>query len=136
VELVRLISVPIGAALLLAVPLAFAGNRWLVRISNTAIAGQVGLGLAAALLLATLPGTTRRTSSGTPCPDLRSLQGDLLEVAAYASILVGGVALASVVLAAIRRVGSPARVLAGVAVWGVTYPVWAFTLLSALCGVL
>jgi hypothetical protein len=65
-----------------------------------------------------------------------SLQGDLLEVAAYTSILVGGVALASVVLAAIRRVGSPARVLVGVAVWGVTYPVWAFTLLSALCGVL
>lgn len=132
---VYVVGIPLAATVLAAIPLAAVPRDWLVQISNSSITLQIGLVLTSWLLLATLPGKQNsRATFGDTCPDFDNFHGSLLEVVAFSSFAVGGIALASAVFSVHNRLAAPGRVLAGLATSALYLAIWVPLVFASLCG--
>jgi hypothetical protein len=130
--LLVLVGVPVAVVLVAGIALHFLDPVWVVRISNWAI----GLQVAAALLVFTLPKTmptTSRIDYGM-CPDLDSGQGHVMTAVAFGSIVTGAVALASSFIAVRRGAARARRLLAGTAAALLTPAIFLRLVIVALCG--
>jgi hypothetical protein len=130
-----ILLVLLGPPLVAAAVVSFVRPGWVLRISTGSIAVQVGLVLAAWLLLATIPDHPNWNGAvGDTCPNLATVQGAVAGVFALAVLVVGGIAAGSSVVGVVRGAARWPRIVAGLGADALFVTVWVPLLGMAFCG--